>query len=184
MGDERPLPVLRGALAVVALAERRRPSSATTVAEERLADERSPLSMRNVTRQGRGALLEEDHRVPVEPAAPGGEATVRVRRYRPAGSVRADEPLATHVLVHGGAYWAGSVGAYDPLCRWYARQVPCQVFSVGYRRAPEHPYPAAAEDSYAALTWVADRADALGVDSPGCRWAGSRPAAGSRPRSR
>ncbi len=158
MSDERPLPVLRGALAVVTLAGRVRPSTATTVAGQRAADERSPLAMRNVTRPGRGPLVEDDHHVPVD----GG--TITVRRHRPGGTVPADEALPTHVIIHGGAYWAGDVESYAPLCRWYARTVPCQVFSVGYRLAPEHAYPAGAEDCYAALAWVAGHADALGVD--------------------
>ena len=153
--DERPLPVLRLALAVTALADRARPGRPATVAEERAASAASPLAMRNVTRPGRGPLTVEDHQVPADGRQVG------VRRYRPAGTVG---PLPTHVLVHGGSYWAGSVAEYDPLCRWYARSVPCQVVSVEYRLAPEHPYPAGLEDCYAALTWVAAEATSLGVD--------------------
>ncbi|MGI3780003.1 MAG: alpha/beta hydrolase, partial [Janthinobacterium lividum] len=149
--DERPLPVLRAALAVTGAAKRLRPSTATTVAERRAAGERSPLSMPNVTRAGRGPLTVEDH------DADG----VRLRGYRPGG---ASGSLPAHVLIHGGAYWAGSVEAYGPLCAWYARTVPCHVFSVDYRLAPEHPYPAGVEDCWTALAWVAEHADELGVD--------------------
>ncbi|HEY0238734.1 MAG TPA: alpha/beta hydrolase [Friedmanniella sp.] len=123
-----------------------------TFDERRAENERSPLAMRNVTRPGRGPLTVSDH--------PVGEA-VRVRRYRPAGATAA---LPTHVLIHGGSYWAGSVESHDPLCAWYARSVPGQVFSVEYRLAPEHPYPAGVEDCYAALLWIAGRAAELGVD--------------------
>ena len=150
-GDERPLPALRAALALTGGLARLRPSRATTVDERRAEGERSPLAMRNVTRPGRGPLQVQDHRA----------GDVRVRGYRPGG---ASGPLPAHVLIHGGAYWAGSVEAYDPLCAWYARNVPCQVFSVDYRLAPEHPYPVGAEDCYAALTWVAENAAGLGVD--------------------
>ena len=154
--DERPLPVLRAALFVTGALERARPSRATTVDERRAEGERSPLVMANVTRAGRGPLTVDDHRLPV----PDG-GTVRVRRYRPTGR---PDALPTHVLVHGGAYWAGSVEGHDPLCAWYARTVPCQVFSVDYRLAPEHPYPAGLEDCYAALLGVADQAERFGVD--------------------
>ena len=153
--DERPLPALRAMLTLLSAAERLRPAQPGTVAEQRAAGEHSPLSMHNVTRPGRGPLSVEDHAVPAD----GG--TVRVRRYRPTGP---SGLLATHVFIHGGAYWAGSVAAYDPLCAWYARSVPCQVFSVDYRLAPEHPYPAGAEDCYAAVVGIAQEADRLGVD--------------------
>ena len=149
--DERPLPVLRAALAATAVLARVRPSRATTVEERRAEDARSPLAMRNVTRPGRGPLTIADHVL-------GG---VRVRVHRPGG---VPGPLPTHVFVHGGSYWAGSVQAYDPLCSWYARSVGCQVVNVDYRLAPEHPYPAGLDDCYAALMAVADRADELGVD--------------------
>jgi acetyl esterase len=154
--DERPLAVLRAALAVTGLLERLAPSRAVTVAERRAASARSLLSMPNVTRAGRGALRVADH------SAPGPGGPVRVRSYRPeGGSAR----LPAHVLIHGGAYWAGTVEGHDPLCAWYARSVPCQVFSVDYRLAPEHPYPAGVEDCYAALVWVAEHAAELGVDA-------------------
>ena len=147
--------MLRAALAVTAFGERVRPSTAVTVAERRAANARSLLSMPNVTRAGRGPLTVDDHQVPVA----GG--TVRVRSYRPGGGPAA---LPAHVLIHGGAYWAGTVEGHDPLCAWYARSVPCQVFSVDYRLAPEHPYPTGVEDCYAALVWVAEHAAELGVD--------------------
>jgi acetyl esterase len=155
-GEERPLPVLRAALAVTSALERVRPSRATTVAERRAAGARSLLSMPNVTRAGRGPLTVTDRLVTA------GDGSVRVRSYRP--GARADL-LPAHVLVHGGAYWAGSVESHDPLCAWYARSVPCQVFSVDYRLAPEHPYPAGLEDCYAALVWVAGHGPRLGVDA-------------------
>jgi acetyl esterase len=153
--EERPLRVLRAALAVTGLAERLGPSQATTVAEHRAVGARSPLSMPNVTRPGRGPLTVEDLQVPT------GAGNLRMRSYRPAGS---PEALPAHVLIHGGAYWAGSVEGHDPLCSWYARSVPCQVFSVDYRLAPEHPYPAGLEDCYTALAWVAEHAAELRVD--------------------
>lgn len=117
--------------------------------------------MPNVTRPGRGPLTVEDHVLESFPEPVEGR-DVRVRSYRPANASGA---LPAHVLIHGGAYWAGSVEGHDPLCAWYARSVPCQVFSVDYRLAPEHPYPAGVEDCYAALVWVAEHATELGVDA-------------------
>ena len=158
----------------MALGERVRPSRATTVAERRAASARSLLSMPNVTRPGRGPLTVEDHVLdsfpePAPTTFPEPAPTTfpepvegrRVRSYRPPSS---SDLLPAHVLIHGGAYWAGSVEGHDPLCAWYARSVPCQVFSVDYRLAPEHPYPAGVEDCYAALVWIAEHAAELGVD--------------------
>jgi len=57
-----------------------------------------------------------------------------------------------------------SLEAYDNPCRALANATGCVVFSVGYRLAPEHPYPVPLEDFYRALCWVADRADRLAID--------------------
>ena len=149
---DRPLLALRLLLAVGNTVRRLTPARSPTVAQRRVAAARSLLGMPTVTRRGRGRLRVCDHRI-----AEG----VGVRRYRPVG---VDGPLPTHVLIHGGCYWAGSVDAYDPICRWYAGELGAQVFSVDYRLAPEHPFPAGVEDCYAALAWVADRSAELGVD--------------------
>ena len=151
---DRPLLALRLLLAVANTARRLAPARSSTVAQRRVADARSLLGMATVTRRGRGRgrLRVVDHRI---------SDGVGLRRYRPVG---ADGPLPTHVLIHGGCYWAGSVDAYDPICRWYAGELGVQVFSVDYRLAPEHPFPAGVEDCYTALVWVADRAVEFGVD--------------------
>lgn len=148
------LPVLRPLLRLQdALA---RPIEGRTVADRRAASSRGPLQMRTVTARGPWSVRAADHRVPVA----GGE--IRVRSYRPARSSKALLPVL--VYLHGGAFWLGSVAEYDPLCRWYAGAVGCVVVSVDYRLAPEHRYPTAAEDSYAALLWVVQHAAELGVD--------------------
>jgi len=94
-------------------------------------------------------------------AGPEGAPEVRVRRYRPADH---DGPLPALVYVHGGGFVVGSLDLYDADCRRIAAEVGAAVFSVDYRLAPEHPFPAGLEDCFAALTWVADNAAELGVD--------------------
>ncbi|HEY3013875.1 MAG TPA: alpha/beta hydrolase [Nocardioides sp.] len=92
---------------------------------------------------------------------PEGAPDVRVRRYRPAGQ---DGPLPALVYLHGGGFVAGSLDLYDADARRIAAEVGAVVFSVDYRLAPEHPFPAGLEDCYATLVWVAENAAELGVD--------------------
>lgn len=69
------------------------------------------------------------------------------------------------VWLHGGGHVVGSLDSYDALCRTLALQADCIVVSVDYRLAPEHKFPAAVTDSFAALTWVGRRAeDIIGAD--------------------
>jgi len=69
------------------------------------------------------------------------------------------------VYLHGGGFVIGDLDSHDPLCRCLANRSGAIVVSVDYRLAPEHRYPAAVEDSSAALEWVAANAAALGGDS-------------------
>jgi acetyl esterase len=87
--------------------------------------------------------------------------TIPVRIYRPKGA----GDLPAHVLAHGGAFFAGSIGELDGLCGEYARDARCAVFSVGYRLAPEHRWPTAVEDVYTVLDWVAGHPTELDVDA-------------------
>jgi acetyl esterase len=59
----------------------------------------------------------------------------------------------------------GTLDQGDSACRGIATDVECVVVSVDYRLAPEHKFPTAVEDSYAALLWIVDHADGLGVDA-------------------
>ncbi|MGM7429429.1 alpha/beta hydrolase [Bacillus pacificus] len=85
-----------------------------------------------------------------------------VRIYRPKSN---DESLPALLWIHGGGYILGAVNENDVLCMKFAKEVGCMVVSVDYRLAPEHPYPAAIEDCYAALKWIADNAESLNIDS-------------------
>ncbi len=100
----------------------------------------------------------EDHRV----ALPG--RTLRVRHYVPRDHGWAD-PMAALVFCHGGGFTIGSVDTHDRVCRMLARDADCVVLSVDYRLAPEHRFPAAADDAFEVLAWVREEAGALGIDT-------------------
>ncbi|AYE96615.1 esterase [Mycobacterium paragordonae] len=72
---------------------------------------------------------------------PGGDIPVRI--YRPAG-----DELPVLIYAHGGGFVFCDLDSHDGLCRSIANSTPAVVVSVGYRLAPEHPWPAAAEDVY------------------------------------
>ena len=89
--------------------------------------------------------------------AAGATGPLPVRVYRPAGAGEGALPLV--VNVHGGGWVLGALDQSDWLCSNVAAAVHCVVVSVGYRLAPAHRWPAAAEDCYAALVDIAGRAD-------------------------
>jgi len=99
----------------------------------------------------------EDRRIP----GPGGALPLRVYRPRPA---LAGERLPCVLFFHGGGFYLGDLETHDHVCRFLCRHADAVVVAVDYRLAPEHKYPAAVEDCYAALVWVAGEAAALGVD--------------------
>jgi acetyl esterase/lipase len=96
-----------------------------------------------------------DRRVP----GPHGDLPVRI--YRPSATT---EPLPTLIYFFGGGWTLGSIDTSDEICRHLANSVPAQVITVGYRLAPEHRFPAAVHDCYAATSWIADNAGELGAD--------------------
>jgi acetyl esterase len=73
--------------------------------------------------------------------------------------------LPCYLYLHGGGWWLGTLDQSDSSCRGIATDVGCVVVSVDYRLAPEHKFPTAVEDSYAALLWVVEHADELGIDA-------------------
>lgn len=82
-----------------------------------------------------------------------------LRVYRPHG-----EPGAPAlVFCHGGGFVFCDLDSHDAFCRWLCRSCSVVVVSVGYRRAPEHRAPAAAEDAYRALRWTAE--ECAGIDA-------------------
>ena len=95
-------------------------------------------------------------------AIPGPAAEIPVRVYTPRETAQL---LPVLVWLHGGGHVVGCLDSYDALCRQLALQAECIVVSVEYRLAPEHKFPAAPEDCYAATLWVAENAAAIGVDA-------------------
>ncbi len=93
----------------------------------------------------------EDRSIP----GPAGEIPIRI--YRPAG-----EALPMVVYFHGGGWVIGSIDSHDGYARALSKSANAVVVSVGYRLAPEHRYPAAAEDAYAATVWASENAAVLG----------------------
>ncbi len=96
----------------------------------------------------------QDHRL----AGPGGELAVRV--YLPVG----EGPFPVLVYFHGGGWVVGNLDTHDSQARGLCAGSGCAVVSVDYRLAPEHPYPAAPEDCYAATSWAFEHGGELGLD--------------------
>ena len=91
---------------------------------------------------------------------PGPAGPLPLRVYRPPG----EGPFPVLMYFFGGGWVVGSLHTSDSICRALSTMVPCVVVSVGYRLAPEHPFPAAPDDCYAAVKWVADHASEIGAD--------------------
>lgn len=91
-----------------------------------------------------------------------GDSPVRVRVYTPHGLAG---PLPIVVYWHGGGYALGDLDGYDSVCRRLCADTGAIVASAAYRLAPEHPFPAAPDDAWAALQWVAANAGRLGADA-------------------
>jgi acetyl esterase len=93
----------------------------------------------------------EDRTVPADPDVP-------VRIYRP------QQAQGAVVWLHGGGWVVGDLDTEHPWATLLARRSGATVISVGYRLAPEHPFPAAHDDAYAVLTWTTEHAAELGID--------------------
>ena len=94
----------------------------------------------------------------VDGTIPVSDTTLPYRLYRPA----TPGPHPIVVYFHGGGWVLGSHDSDDPFCRDLCRRSDMIFVSVGYRHAPEHRFPTAAEDGYAALRWISDHAAELG----------------------
>jgi acetyl esterase len=91
---------------------------------------------------------------------PGDGGLIPLRIYRPSAA----SPLPALLFFHGGGFVIGGLDTADRPCRALANASGCVVISVGYRLAPEHPFPAATDDAFAATAWVASHAADVGID--------------------
>lgn len=114
------------------------------------------------------ALLEVSSTVPTarpvvaeDRSVPGAAGALRARLYRASG-VAAPYPLL--VYFHGGGYVLGDLESHDPFLRQIAADTGVAILAIDYRLAPEHVYPAAAEDAVAALVAVMKAPEAFGAD--------------------
>lgn len=105
----------------------------------------------------------------VDGSLPGAAGPLAYRLYRPADP----GPHPIVVYFHGGGWVLGSHDSDDPFCRDICVRSTAIVISVDYRHAPEARFPAAADDAFAALRWIADNSESLGGE-PGrlavCGW--------------
>jgi acetyl esterase len=92
---------------------------------------------------------------------PGADGDRAARVYRP----DTDGPVPTVLFVHGGGYVMGDLDTHDDQARLLCKEVGAVVYSIDYRLAPEHPFPAGHLDAVAALRHVAGIADQLGGDA-------------------
>ena len=95
-----------------------------------------------------------DHQIP----GPAGDIPIRL--YYPAG----DGPFPVLVYFHGGGWVIGDLDTHHGFCHALAKTSGCLVVAVDYRLAPEHRYPAAVEDAYAATRWVAENSGLIQAD--------------------
>lgn len=100
-------------------------------------------------------LVMEDRVIP----GPAGEQKIRI--YKPKSAAVKSPGL---VYIHGGGMIMGSIQGEAANAQMLAAEAGAIVVSVDYRKAPEHPYPAGAEDCYSAAQWVFDNAAELGID--------------------
>lgn len=132
----------------------------------RMADDDSTFPARRLAstiqaRQLGRLVMRRGPKVPArEVMVPVHGGAIRVRLYEPAGA----RPRPLHVFLHGGGWCVGDLDQRDPRCRTIATEASCTVASVDYRMAPENAFPVPLEDCYAALVWLVDHADELGVD--------------------
>lgn len=129
------------------------PTAAQRIAQDKMLTAFAPEPP--AVAEVRDAWMERD-------AADGG--ALRFRLYRPQGS-RSQDALPALLWFYGGGCTVGSIEGYDVLCRHLASQTGCVVIALAYRLAPEHPFPAAVDDAFFAVRWLAWHARSLAIDA-------------------
>jgi acetyl esterase len=126
------------------------PTSSLTPREARAQMEAATLMLGPAARVARV----EDRRID----GPGGR--IRIRFTWPEGT----GPFPCLVFFHGGGWVLGSIETHNGLCRAITHAAGVVVASVDYRLAPEHRFPAAVDDAFAATCWIAENAGTLDID--------------------
>ena len=143
--------------ALIALAARARSDS--------LAEDADPATAR-VQRRQEAVIVAERPAIPMARVEaveiPGPAGPIPARLYVPRDPAGDPPPLLVHY--HGGGWVIGDLETHDSPCRFLAAHSGACVLAVDYRLAPEHPFPAAAEDAFAAYAWASANAGDLGVD--------------------
>src|SRR5262245_30031064 len=123
-------------------------------------DKISPADARRQYREVRAALRPPAPELPEvrDLNANGKGGPIALRLYRPAEGM-----LPAFVYFHGGGWVVGDLDTHDVLCRQIARGTGAVVIAVDYRLAPEHPFPAAADDAWSATAWIAAPAGDLDI---------------------
>lgn len=94
---------------------------------------------------------------------PGPGGAIALRLYTPVAA--GGEALPAIAYFHGGGFTIGDLDSHDAVCRLLAAQSGARVVAVDYRLAPEHKFPAAVDDAFAAVKWIEANAADLGVDA-------------------
>ena len=115
---------------------------------------RAQFAQMNDLLEGESVSLTQD----LEMSGPDGPIPLRV--YRPVD----EDGLPVLVYLHGGGFVVGDIESHDNVCSILANRMEALVVSVDYRLAPEHPFPAALEDAYAAVEWAEEYAPDFGGD--------------------
>jgi acetyl esterase len=120
-----------------------------------------------LTDAARALLQQQGKELELEPVGtitdqtiPGPAGALPIRIYRPEGA----GPFPVLVYFHGGGWVLGNLEFSDAACRGLANMARCLVVSVDYRLAPEHKFPAALDDAYAATQWVIQHAASIEGD--------------------
>ena len=126
----------------------------------------TPTQARQQMRDIRAALKQ-----PVPPVAEvrdltasGPHGAIPLRLYR-GSAARTGDMQPALIFFHGGGWVFGDIETHDNLCRALANSAACTVISVDYRLAPEHKFPAAVDDCWAAFEWVNANAATLAIDT-------------------
>ncbi|HKH63938.1 MAG TPA: alpha/beta hydrolase [Solirubrobacterales bacterium] len=129
-------------------------------------EERADPKEARAQRREEAAIVAERPTIPMarveQVTFPGPGGDLAARLYVPISDGGGPPPLL--VYFHGGGWVIGDLETHDSPCRFLASNAGVQVLAVDYRLAPEHPFPAAAEDAFAAFSWASENAARFGIE--------------------